>query len=300
MKCKKCGGKAVIKLRAHNISLCRDHFLEFFLNRVKKAIKDFRMVKKGERILVAVSGGKDSLSLWDSLIKLGYETEGFYINLGIEGYSDRGEEKVKRFSRERGVPVHIVKVEEFLGSTIPQASKKLRRIPCSICGLAKRYIMNTFALEKGFNVIATGHNLDDEAGTLLGNILKGQWGYLSRQYPVLPQEEGFAKRIKPLVYVTERETNAYAILSGIDYHAEDCPHSKGATSIVQKEALNLLEKHSPGTKQRFLTSFFKEGRRFFREAGRKEEVNPCKNCGYPTTQEICSFCKIKEKLSPGG
>ncbi len=293
MKCKICGKRAVIKIRAHNIALCKEDFIEFFKKRVEKAIRTYRMFRKKDRILVAVSGGKDSTSLWDVLINLGYNAEGLHIDLGINGYSEKSREVVMNFSKDKGLTLHIVSVSDVIGFSIPYASKKLRRIPCSICGLVKRYIMNKFCLDEGFDVIATGHNLDDEAATLLGNLLKGEWGYIGRQYPVLPGRDGFAKKVKPLVLLSEREVAAYALLSGINYLDEECPYSKGATSITQKEAINLIERRSPGTKLRFIQSFFKE-------RGKPEDValKRCRICGYPTgNEDVCSLCRLKERLN---
>ncbi|HCZ07382.1 MAG: tRNA-5-methyluridine54 2-sulfurtransferase [Thermotogota bacterium] len=295
MKCRKCGQRAVIKLRQHNLALCEEHFEEFFLNRVKKAIKDYRLFKRQDRLLIAVSGGKDSLTLWQVLSRLGYSVDGLHIDLGIEGYSAKSRKLTENFARNNGYRLIIVQAKEFLeGYTVPEASRILRRSPCSLCGLLKRYVMNRVGVEEGYDVLVTGHNMDDEAATLLGNILTWQEDYLKRQYPVLEStSEKFLKKVKPLVYLTEREVAAYAVLNGIDYIEEECPLSKGATSLEYKEVLNILESRHPGTKHRFLHEFLQK-----KPFGAPENLNltNCSECGFPTTSTICSMCRTKRKL----
>lgn len=292
MRCRMCGQPAVLRLRAYRLNLCPQCLREFVARRVKKAIKEYRLLEPGERVLVAVSGGKDSLGLWDLLDRLGYPTKGFYIDLGIGDYSRRSEEMVRAFAQARGLEVHVERVRDhFYGMGIPELSRLDHRPPCSLCGMVKRYLMNKVAVEGGW-VLATGHNLDDEAATLLGNVLDWKEGYLGRQAPRLEASEGFARRVKPLVLCTEREMAAYAITSGIQYILEECPFSHGATSLFYKDLLNQLEEHSPGSKLRFYRNFLK-----VRHLFRVEEppLRPCTRCGFPTVTEVCNFCRLKEK-----
>ena len=102
MNCTKCKTKAVLKLPRHNAAFCNDCFNSFVHDQVLKAIRSQEMFVKTDRLLVAVSGGKDSLALWDILLKLGYKTDALYVNLGIEGYSESSQEKVAHFSEDRG------------------------------------------------------------------------------------------------------------------------------------------------------------------------------------------------------
>jgi len=140
--------------------------------------------------------------------------------------------------------------------------------------------------------VATGHNLDDEAATLLGNVLHWQTGYLARQSPVLEAEDaGLVRKVKPLYRLSEHETAAYAAVKGIEYVVEECPNAVGARSILHKEALNLLEQQSPGTKQAFLLGFLDKARSAFSE-GDPHELRPCIECEQPTTTERCAFCRL--------
>src|SRR5262249_7271228 len=174
VKCRKCGGQASIELRRHNAAFCADDFVEFFRNQVREAIRKFRMFGPDEPVLVAVSGGKDSLALWDALIADGYSTTGLYLDLGIFDYSLESKAKCEAFATARGVPLIVSRVADEVGAPVPVIKQVTRRPPCSGCGLSKRYLINRVALEHGIPVVATGHNLDDEAATLFGSVMHWQ------------------------------------------------------------------------------------------------------------------------------
>src|SRR3972149_10530259 len=127
--------------------------------------------------------------------------------------------------------------------------------PGSVCGLAKRHEMNRIARDLGYDGLATGHNLDDEAAVLFGNTLTWSAQYLLRQGPVLPSEAGLARKVKPLCRFYEREMTAYALLQGIEYIYEEGPFAAGSTSIFHKELLNQLEHARPGAKLTFYLRF---------------------------------------------
>ncbi len=302
MRCKKCPHKAVINLPRHHIAFCQSCFTEFVHTQVARGIKSQRMFGPQDRILVAVSGGKDSLALWNILLKLGYHADALYIDLGIGDYSAQSRQKVETFAdkaREAyGANLHIHTVNPDEGAGIRELANVLHRPTCSTCGTMKRYQFNRIAVEQNYDVMATGHNLDDEAARLLGNVLRWQTEYLDKQAPTLPASfEGFAKKVKPLYRLTEREMAAYAVINRIDYIVEECPMAKGAKMLVYKEVLNRLEAESPGTKQAFYWGFLEK------QASNKHTtetmathdravLHPCLTCGQPTTGEICSYCKM--------
>ncbi len=296
MKCRKCGDTAVLELRRHNVAFCAPDFLEFFRKQVGEAVRRHRMFTREEPVLVAVSGGKDSLALWDVLLQEGYSTTGLYLDLGIFDYSKESRAKCEAFAAKHGARLLVVSVEEEVGAPIPEVRAATRRPTCSACGLSKRYLMNKAALEHGFPVVATGHNLDDEAATLLGSILHWQTEPLARQSPALPSTHPkLARRVKPLYRLSERETAAYAFLCRIDYIVEECPFARGATSLMHKEVLNRLEDASPGAKHNFLLGFLEKGRPAFeRVAG--VELNECARCGQVTTGVLCAFCKLVDQV----
>jgi len=245
---------------------------------------------------VAVSGGKDSLALWDVLIETGYQTAGLYLDLGIFDYSVESKARCEAFAASRGQKLIIESVAESVGAGIPEVQKATRRPTCSACGLSKRYLMNRAAVDHGYPVIATGHNLDDEAAVLFGNVLHWQMEPLARQSPALASTHPkLARRVKPLYRLSERETAAYAFLRRIDYIVDECPFAKGATSIAHKQILDRLEEASPGAKHNFLFGFLEKARGVF-EGSEPTALNECAVCGQVTTGEICAFCKLSDQV----
>ncbi|NOZ82333.1 MAG: adenine nucleotide alpha hydrolase family protein [Euryarchaeota archaeon] len=292
MRCSRCREQAVINLRAHRLALCEEHFVERFLEVVERAIRRYSLMRRSSRVLVAVSGGKDSLALWDALTELGYRADGLYIDLGIrrQDYSRISREKAERFAEQRGLELRVFSVQEEYGLSMPELRRGSREV-CSVCGIVKRHVMNRVALEGGYHVLATGHNLDDEASVLLSNLLRWNTELAARQAPrVEAWHEKLRPKVKPLCLLTEKETATYALVRGIDYVSElECPFSAGATSIALKEALNRIEEHSPGTKLYFYTQFLKHRRIFRSEKPAKRE---CRSCGFPSAGELCSFCRL--------
>lgn len=298
MKCRVCRAPAIIDIRRHNANFCSEHLVKLVQDQTEKAIDQFSMFEPGERILVAVSGGKDSLALWDILTELGYDADGFYIGLGIGGYSDRSGDTTRAFARDRGLRLVEVDLRETHDFDIPTAAHVTRRVPCSACGLSKRHLFDRAALDGGYDAVATGHNLDDEAAVLFGNTLRWQDEYLARQRPVLEARPGFPRKVKPLVRLGEREMAAYCIVRGIDYIVEECPMAVGNKHIGYKEALNEIEAASPGSKHAFYFGFLDRAVERFADAlpeATDDATATCARCGTPTTSEICTFCRLVER-----
>ncbi len=307
MKCRKCGEKAAVNMRQHKLALCRQHFLEWIPEQTQRFIEKYHMFGRGDRILAAVSGGKDSLSLWDVLLRLGYAVDGLHINLGIDGglrYSEESQRLAQRFADEHGLRLIIVNVAEVEGAAIPEAAALTRRgqlKPCSLCGLTKRYIMNRVARDGGYDVLVTGHNLDDEAAVLFGNALSWSAGYLARQGPVLEaSSDGLARKAKPFCRIYERETAAYALLRGIEYIYDECPFAEGATSLYYKGILNRMEADRPGLKLSFYLSFLEAKRAGLlpsQQAAAEPGLHPCQSCGQPTSAPgQCAYCRTWHRV----
>ena len=307
MKCKKCGGKAAINMRQHNMGLCKDDFLQWLPEQTQKFIEKYKMFTPDEKILVAVSGGKDSLALWDILRILGYQADGLYIALGIDegfSYSAESQRLTEKFANEHDLNLHVVNIAADYGTDLPMLAKKTKRgrdKPCSTCGLVKRHEMNRLARDFGYDVLATVHNLDDEAATLFSNTLQWNGDYLIRQHPVLPSKDGLARKVKPLFHFYEREMAAYALLRGIEYIYDECPFAEGSTSTQYKELLNQLENQHPGAKMHFFVKFLTAKKKgLFAEPTTEivPELHICPTCGQPTSaQENCSFCRMMKKSS---
>ena len=303
MRCRKCGGNAVINMRQHKLALCETHFVEWMRTTTQRFIEKYRMFRSHERVLVAVSGGKDSLALCDILLSLGVKADGVYLGLGIVGgigYSDRSRECAEKFVRDfwPDARLNVLDVKSEYGSSIPEVARRNSRgqgKPCSVCGLIKRHEMNRLAQQLGYDVLATGHNLDDEAAVLWGNTLHWHVGYLARQAPVLPAERpGLARKVKPLCRFYERETAAYALVRGIDYIYDECPFAAGATSLYYKNLLNQMEKDYPGAKLSFYLEFLRAKEQgLFASVDDKHLLHACDRCGQPTSAPgLCAFCRL--------
>jgi uncharacterized protein (TIGR00269 family) len=304
VKCKPCGSEAVIEVRRHRAAFCRDCFLHHCQEQVRRAISSHTMMGHSERVLVAISGGKDSLAVWDILLELGYQADGVYLGLGIGDYSDTSRDYAEAYAAglpaAKGAKLHVIDIPTEHGFAIPDAARATKRVPCSACGLSKRHLLNRAALDQGYDVLATGHNLDDEAAVLFGNVMQWQVGYLARQRPVLPEGPGFARRVKPLIRVGERETAAYCVLKGIDYIVDECPMAAGNRHLRYKETLNEIEERSPGAKAAFYLQFLDQMLPVLDSVAEQERasVGVCTRCGAPSTAEICAFCKLVERAGP--
>jgi uncharacterized protein (TIGR00269 family) len=295
MRCRRCKAPAVIEVRRHNAAFCRDCFLHHVREQVRRAIDAYHMLRPSDRVLVAVSGGKDSLGLWDVLLELGYRADGLYLGLGIGGYSSRSNDLVRAFADDRGALLVEVDLARAYGFDVPTAGRKGSRSTCAVCGLSKRYVFNRVARDRGYDVVATGHNLDDEAATLLGNTLRWQTDYIARQSPALPAEDGLARKVKPLYRLSELETAAYAFLRGIEYVVEECPLVEGNTRLRYKDAMNRLEAASPGTKAQFFLGYLDRAAPLFASQD-DARLAPCERCGQPTTGRYCAFCRARAQI----
>jgi uncharacterized protein (TIGR00269 family) len=293
MKCRRCGAKAEVALRAHNTAFCRACFVLFFERQVDRSIAKNRMFSHSDRVLVAVSGGKDSLALWHVLATKGYQTTGLHLSLGIGGYSALSREKTEEFARVRGLPLIVRDLRTLDGDlSIPTVAAFTNRRPCAACGTIKRHCFDRAALEHGFTVLATGHNLDDEAARLLGNVLHWQREHLARQRPVLrPSHPKFVTKVRPLYLLSEFEAAAYSFFHQIDYVVDECPNSVGATQLVYKATLNRLEADMAGTKHGFVRDFQRIAQPVF-EATEKPPEGECSVCCMPSYGATCSFCTL--------
>jgi uncharacterized protein (TIGR00269 family) len=254
------------------------------------------MFGREEAVLIAVSGGKDSLALWDILVELGHRTTGLHLSLGIGTYSDLSTEKTTRFAAERGLPLITVPLADE-GLAVPEAARYTNRPACSACGTFKRHFFDRLAIDRGFPVLATGHNLDDEAARLLGNVLHWQMDHLARQRPVLePTHPRFVRKVKPLYRISEYEMAVYAFFRGIDYIVEECPNSVGATQLAYKDLLNRLEAASPGSKLGFVQDFLRRGQPALAPPSAEASPNVCERCGMPAYGALCSFCSLVREV----
>lgn len=291
-KCTRCRERAEIRLPSHNARFCRSCFLHFFCQAVDRAMKKMK-IDKNKPLMVAVSGGKDSLAVWDVLNELGYKTEALYLNLNIPDFSEASRQAITCFAQERGLTWVEYSLQEEFGYSIPEIEKKFKRKICSICGRLKRNFFNRLSVRQGYDLLVTGHNLDDEASRLLGNLIGNRQEFLSKQHPHLPSPHPLIPaRIKPLYRVSIDEILIYCELRSIKPLQINCPYSSGATSHFFKQALDFLEDNMPGTKRNFLYSYLK-GKQPINEG---DDFGICQVCGYPAYYQICGVCRLKRQI----
>ena len=295
MRC--CKTNPVIEV--HGNKFCRKHFIKYYERKVEKLIKKL----KGKKVIVAVSGGKDSMALAFLMNKFAktynINFELIFIDLGIKKYSDECKKVVNTFAKNYNIKLNIIKANKEI-ETIDEINKlrkklKLVKPVCSYCGLIKRYLINKFAYENGFDFVVVGHNLDDELAFIFINMINQDLDQLARLSVITESNKKLKLigRAKPLYFCSEKENIVYVLLNEINFYNGECPYAKNATQIKMKKLLDELEKEKPGFKINFLKSFLKIKENL---KPRKEKIKLCKNCGFPTNLNICAFCKLKENL----
>lgn len=293
MKCSKCGRDAVLFQDYSGMHLCESHFTADFEGRAKKAIRKHRWISQGDRIAVAMSGGKDSSALLHFLTKTFGERRditifAISIDEGICGY--RNMEPVKKIAERYGVSFHSVSFKDAYGFTIDDiVEKQGDRISCSRCGVLRRHLLNKTARELGATKIALGFNLDDEAQSILMNALRGDAETLvRRQVP----REGFVPRIRPFIHLPEREVALYALLNVEGFIEAGCPYSKNALRADVREILNIYNYRHPAAKYA-LVNLGEELKG--NEGDNKTEPSICPECGEPVFGE-CQACRIVREM----
>lgn len=292
MKCTRCKEPAGIKLDSHNAKFCPDCFDIFFQRAVTTAMKKFGL-GVDVPLMVAVSGGKDSLACWDVLQRLGYDTLGIHIDLGIPEFSEQSIAAARSFADERGLEFRVASMEEVFGWPLPVLDKRIRKNTCSVCGTLKRSLINQLAVETGYRHLATGHHLDDESARLLGNMIRHHQQYLEKFQPHLPSIHPMqAARLKPLYRLDQTEIRYYCQIRDIHpVEGEGCPFNKGATSHYFQKAMGWLEKKMPGTKRDFLFTYLKNN-----PPQPEEAFGSCRRCGQPTYVDLCGACRLADQL----
>ncbi len=292
VKCTVCKEAAIIKLPAHNSKFCPRHFDNFFLRLVAKAIKRYHMLEAGEKVMVAVSGGKDSLTAVDVLSRLGYSVTGVHLDLGIDEnkFSDNSLDVTQKFFAERNLPLVLFSLRDNFEKNMEEAGKHFDRF-CSFCGMTKRYLMNSLALKHRMDVVATGHNLDDLSTALLANIMRWKVRFLNKGVPCLPPQGNFLKKIKPLALLSEEEIVTYTSIQKIQRVQSTCPHSREAKFKRYHEVLQGIEEQSPGTRRAFYEGYVRNVHVFSGHPEAETRLRSCIICEMPTTQNICTFCK---------
>lgn len=303
MVCRECLKNPVMVVSGNRF--CKRHFLHYFERRVLKTIRDYGLIRKGERVGVACSGGKDSLSLLRILngISRGgrfFKITAIGVDEGIKGYRKKTLKNLEMLCMREKIPLKIYSFREEFGLGLDGIVKRTGGMPCSVCGVLRRRILNMKARELGLDKVAIAHNMDDEIQSMLMNIFRRNVRALARLGPApgIIKSGKFVKRVKPLYFVRERETASYAFLKGFLGGHLECPHARGSFRISLRNFINQVESRHPGAKQNIINSFL-EMLPVLREAYRGRRVGLCRKCGEVSSQRECMACRILEGLKRG-
>ncbi|MBI2672293.1 TIGR00269 family protein [Candidatus Woesearchaeota archaeon] len=299
MPCKNCENNPVIKLPNSNIYQCKKCFNKYFEKKVRKTIRMYKLIDKKDIIGVACSGGKDSMTTLYLLGKIlksrNQKIIAITIDEGIDGYRDLT--FLKNYCKENNIDLHSFSYKEEFGKTLDTMLKLTKEKPCSICGVFRRYILNTKAKKLGVTKLATGHNLDDEAQTVLMNQFRRNVAASLKLGPItgVIKDERFIRRIKPLYFMTEREVATFAFINNLKDDYKECPNNEESYRCYIRDKLNEIEEKFPGTKHSIITSFL-ETLPLLRKNYNIKKIKTCKSCSEPCSQEVCQACKLAEKI----
>lgn len=223
--------------------------IEHILSHTRKAVEEYNMIEKGDKIAVGVSGGKDSLALLCALAKLkrvigiNYTVVAITIDMGFEGadFSD-----IQALCDELEIEYRVVKTEIY--EIIFNVRKE--KSPCSLCARMRRGALHDAAKELGCNKLALGHHFDDVVETFMLNLFfEGRIGAFS---PVTYLSRKDLTMIRPLIYTHEKEIKAFAKGANLPVTKSPCPADGNTERARMKEYLDIFEKDHPGLYYRLM------------------------------------------------
>jgi uncharacterized protein (TIGR00269 family) len=270
----------------------KEEFLAAFERRVRETITQYTLMRKKDRVVVAASGGKDSMVTLFLLKKLGYKVSALAIDEGINGYRNPSLLHLRHWCRLWKIPLQLVSFKEVFGKELDTILKRNDLSPCTVCGTFRRHLMSVHA--KGFDVIATGHNADDEAQAILMNLCKANLDLFPRLGPVTGAgATGFTKRVKPLYFCTEKEILTYALLQGFAGAWDECPYAHTSFRADVRDELNRYEHRHPGAKRRILARYLGVKRTLTITTVKTET---CPSCGEPSAAGQCKACRLHDVI----
>jgi len=306
--CTLCNKNDAIYMRRYSGErLCKKCFKDSIEDKVRTTISKYKMLEPDDKIAVAVSGGKDSLSLLHILADIEKSFPqtlicAITVDEGIKGYRDEALKFAAENCQGLGIKHKIVSFKERYRITLDELADIIRGMeknelsPCSYCGVLRRRALNTAARQTGVNKLATAHNLDDETQTILLNIIHGDAIRIARVKPVLDRgHPKLIQRVKPFCEVPEKEIALYAYLKKIKFQSTPCPYSQTALRNDIRKMLNTMEEKHAGTKFAIFRSI-ERIRPALEVSAEKEKLQECKLCGEPTPDEVCKPCQMLQKL----
>lgn len=300
-RCDKCGKNAVTLIRYSGMHLCKEHLNDFLERRVKKEVRRQCNLKKNDVLVIAVSGGKDSVATMHILHKIlgerkGLEMHAITVDEGIKGYRPKSMEIAKKNCSVLGIEQHITNFNDIVGFTMDEIVKlPIETTPCSYCGVFRRKCLNLKAKELGATLLATGLNLDDTTQSILMNFMRGDIAKLARLGPHKERQEGLVPRVQPFRLIPEKESYLYAMLNNIQFYDGECPYSERALRGKYRDIINNLERDTPGTRHAVLQSYDSMADALIKSFPPANLIK-CIECGEPTLNMICKSCKMLRDL----
>jgi uncharacterized protein (TIGR00269 family) len=264
-------------------------------NKVKTTISKYKLFNKKQKLLVALSGGKDSATIFYILSKLGYNVQGFHINLGLGKYSERCLKSVKELCFQQDAKLHIYDMKKEFGMRMCNIrvgiQNKKNMSNCMICGIFKKWLLNREARKLKVLKIITGHNLDDEAQTIIINFLQGNLSLGINSGPItgIKQDKKFIPRIKPLYFVAEKDIKRYSKNLKLPVIYEKCPCALDSLRINTRK---LLKNKNTKTKENIINNFLSLLPDLKKKFVKNKEIKYCEICGEPSRNKICKKCKL--------
>lgn len=306
--CSICKRKEAFFFRRYSgEKLCRKCFAESIEEKVRATIAKYKMFNFDDRIAVAVSGGKDSVSLLHILAKIERDYPkaslvAITVDEGIRGYRDEALEIAVENCRKLGIDHYTVSFKELYGYTLDEIVEKTVKTkseltPCAYCGVLRRRALNIAARDLKADKIATAHTLDDETQTVLLNIFHGDVLRIAREKPVTDEKHPkLVQKVKPFCEIPEKETALYAYVKKIRFQSTPCPYAQEALRNDIRVMLNRIEEKHAGTKFTIFKAIEKI-RPALEKISEKEGLGKCAECGEPTTEKTCKTCQMLKEIS---
>ena len=287
--------------------LCKKCFAKSIEDKVRRSITKYQMLNYNDILAVAVSGGKDSISLLKALSTLEKKFPRSSIRVitvdeGIKGYRDEALKITKDICKKFEVENHVVSFKKLYGYSLDEIVQIMRQrhselTPCAFCGVLRRKALNLAAIDVGANKLATGHTLDDEVQTSLLNLFHGDIGHLAITKPTTdPVHPRLIQKIKPFCEIPEKESALYAFVKKLKFQDTPCPYASEALRNDIRTLINRMEEKHAGTKFTVFRSFeqLRPTFNFFNK--NKANFRECTECGEPASEKLCMACKLLKEI----